>query len=149
MNACLPRTRDNLLAIVALENVETNPVYQKDFGGKGWTHCNSFVHFVTKRLECPVPLLLANQQFIWLGGVDGKAAGWSRVDAKMARQWAEEGRPVVAAWFNQFGHGHIALCVPSGPGEGLHVASAGAHNFESAPVSKSFGNVEPQYFRHP
>jgi hypothetical protein len=56
---------------------------------------------------------------------------------------------VLAAWQNPDGHGHIAVVVPAGPGEGVQVAQAGAVCFGRGPLARGFGERPVRFFIHP
>ena len=149
IDACLPRSPDNLLDVVRGLKVETAEKYRKrdvTGDGKPETFCNLFLHDATVLLECPVPLMLANDQLTWLDA-QGVKWGWGRVDLAEAQRRADNGCPVVVGWRNPAGHGHIALAVPTPPGEdGLHVAQAGSINFTQRPVGRGFGLATPVHF---
>ncbi len=148
----LPRTRENYLAVIALERVETNPLYaRRDVTGDGKpeTFCNLFVSNVTKALGCPIPWKLANDQFTWLISDQGRATGWIQIESIGSTALVELGAVVIAIWCNPGGQGHVAMVVPSPDGAGgLFIAQAGRHNFSCEPLEKGFGNIRPSFFGH-
>ena len=149
MNACLPRSKENLRATLESFHVETAEKYRKrDVTGDGEpeTFCNTFLHDVTLALGCEVPWLLANAQVAWFKEI-GPAKGWRQVDAHQAEVLINEGYPVVAGWSNPRGHGHVAIGSPS-IDAGLHVAQAGSINFTCRPISRGFGLTPYQLWAH-
>lgn len=126
--------------------VETEPIYQPGYLAPGLTWCNRLVSDATARLGCPIPFLPANAQHDWLRNLDGGSrAGWVEVhDLPEAIINASRGYPTVASWRNNLRpHGHIALVRSNG-----HICAAGAHNFNDAALTRSFGPVEPRFFTH-
>lgn len=142
--ACLPRTRDNLLATLLLFDVEHSATYAP---GKGLTWCNRYVSDVTKALDCPIPFRLANDQVLYLDSVEAAMDGWSRATVPEALASLERGEPVVVGWYNPEGHGHIAMGTPSDE-KGLHISQAGARCFLSKPVSSGFGSHAVKIWVH-
>ena len=159
--ACLPRSRKLYLDAVAVLDVEHRERYRpRDVtgDGKAETFCNLFLSDCTALLECPIPFVLANFQVGWLSGPLGLAAGWlelrplpnATVEAQAIAR-AELGLPTVAVWANSTGaHGHAGVVVPAEPPMTgvVHIAAAGARNFQNAPIQRSFGVLHPRYFTH-
>jgi len=158
--ACLPRSRKLYLDAIATLDVEHRERYRaRDVTGDGIpeTFCNLFLSDCTALLECPIPFILANIQVEWLSGPPGLAAGWlelhplpgTTVEVQAIAR-AELGLPTVAAWANPSGgHGHVGMIVPAEPPTpGIHVAAAGARNFQNSPIQRSFGVLHPRYFTH-
>jgi hypothetical protein len=115
------------------------------------TLCNCYVTCCTAALGCAVPPMKANEQRTWLLSPEAQLAGWMHVDSETARQRAQGGYPTVAAWANpDGGHGHIALVVPTDPTGpvGLYVSAAGAQNYVRCLLSRSFGDLRPDFFTH-
>lgn len=149
-DACIPRSRENYLSTIALLKVETNPIYEPS---NGLTWCNRFVTNATAELECEIPFKLANAQCDWLNDIAGHEAGWFECSSPvLAGLRAESGFPTVAVWRNlaqpPHNHGHIAMVVPALSGEGLHIAQAGEHNYNNAPIARGFGALRPMFFSH-
>ena len=158
--ACQPRNRQTYLNLIAELDVEHNPRYlARDVtgDGKAETFCNIFLGDCSMRLGAPIPHMLANQQVEWLSGPAGPASGWlellplpeATVDAQAVAR-AELGLPTVAVWANPTGgHGHVGFIVPAEPPTpGVHIAAAGARNFQNAPIQRSFGVLKYRVFTH-
>lgn len=157
-NVCLPRSAEAYLATLGGLDVEHAERYRaRDVTGDHLpeTFCNFVVADATEQLGCPVPLLKATQQLAWCARPSGGgAAGWGEVyrlpGKTLLEQLAElvgRGQPVVVFWANE-PHGHTALVrrVVNGV---VHVTAAGAHNFNDAPLSASFGPARPlRFFTH-
>lgn len=131
--------------------VGTNPRYAPRGGN---TYCNIFVWDVTRAMGSEIPHwvgqreLDANGVNAWLNH-SGTAAGWRRVDARTAQEWANKGRPSVASWNNPGGIGHGAMVRPgavtsSGPAS----AQAGGRNFNFGHIANGFGSRQPEYWVH-
>ena len=60
-------------------------------------------------------------------------SGVISIDAQTAQEYANRGQPIVAAWANPGGHGHVALVVPDDndydPELGPHITQAGRDNY--------------------
>lgn len=150
----LDRSPARLALIVAEERVETNPAYvRRDVTGDSVpeTWCNLFVFNVARRMGCPLPFgLRANQQVEWLGGPEGRAAGWEQVPEHVAQRMADEGQLVVPGWFNRNGgSGHVGVVMPSLGDPGTHLAQAGRTNFTRELLQRGFGDLQPTFFAHP
>ncbi len=144
------RSPSLLLAAVAAVDVEHEPDLQPGFGGVGWTHCNLAAQRILGLLDAPLPPgLLANQQALWLDSAAARGTGWYECSEKKAIERAAVGYPVVAAWLNPDGHGHIGVGVP-GPGGAteIHVAAAGSSNHANIRRSGSFGPHVPLLYTH-
>lgn len=100
--ACLPRSRENLIAAVAEVAPETNPqLRRRDVTGDGIpeTFCNVFVRLALALLGIIIPPLLVNDLAEWFEGPKAKADGWVNVKTMAeAEQLVEKGRPVVAVF---------------------------------------------------
>ncbi len=128
----------------------------------GVTWCNRYLSDVTRNLDCEIPFQKANEMVKWLAGLQGAAAGWYEIHTLSTPQGlvpvetqaiarAELGLPTVAVWEtpDPADHGHVAVVVPAvPPAPGVHVSAAGAHNFQNALISRSFGVYVPRYFTH-
>ncbi len=114
------------------------------------THCNQFAQEVLRQTGVPrqnMPTGNANTMNRWLNN-QGAAHGWHQVSAADAQRMANEGHPVLASWQNTRGpHGHVAVVKP-GHTDGVHIAQAGGHNYNDAPVARGFGRHTPQYFAY-
>ncbi len=146
-----PRSAALLTAAVEGLHVETNPLYRAGRLAAGTTWCNLFVSDLTALLGCPIPFRPANQQLQYLESFDAARAGWlelsglARIAQAIAR--AAQGMPVVPAWSNPKGHGHIAMARP-GPAGRLFIAQAGLRNFSSEPITNGFGVLPYRLFTH-
>lgn len=164
------RRADLLERIIAQFQVTTNPRYAvRDTSGDGEpdTHCDAFVCDVTAALGAPIPFwvigdgepsapgkgreLSANGSIQWLH-TRGRDYDWrtAKVDGAMAA--ANNGMPVVAAYYNHRGIGHVAIVRPGTPHleRGLPIAQAGARNFDDGYLIDGFGTRAPavEYFVH-
>ncbi len=146
-------------------SVEINPRYRKDQQGENETYCNIFVWDVTKAMDAEIPHWVdeqgrsvpqyagteqgANDMIDWLEGV-GKDHGWREIDPKGAQAMANLGKPVVAAWKNPDGIGHIAMVRPGEYSErgGPALAQAGEFNRNHTRVGKMFGDRTVVYYYH-
>lgn len=150
------RSAANLLAVVAQFPID-DPFYAP---GYGLTWCNIFIWHVTLHLCAELPHWIrgfetrANDLYLWLdhklqngGAMQGPEMGWREVEEHEARALANQGHPVVAAWFNPNPKksGHIALVIPS-VNEVTMVAQAGARCTLSAPLAACFGGCKPVRF---
>jgi hypothetical protein len=151
--ACLPRSRANLRAAILSVDPEHAPDLQKrDVDGKPGdeTFCNFALVRLLRALGLLVPSLLANELVDWFfgegayKGSGGPREGWREIyDVKQAIDLIERGFPVVFL-LKEPGHGHVALGSPEEPQIAgklleLHVAQAGGHNYNCAPITKGFG----------
>jgi len=74
---------------------------------------------------------------------------WLLLQQAEAVAWARKGCPVVVAWHNPRGIGHVAMLSPDSPAKGEPlIYQAGSANLENAPLSRGFGNLRPLYFGH-
>lgn len=121
---------------------------------KDETHCSAFVAAAAQRLGVYIlrppdhsHILLANAQYEWLAGPQGRAAGWQPVtDAVQTQRLANEGKFVVAVVrsHNPKLAGHIAVVAPCVKSEaqvkqlGPQICQAGFDNFPSAPLARGF-----------
>jgi hypothetical protein len=150
--------------------VASNPRYRPDRQGRGETYCNIFAWDVTCAMSVEIPHwvdgdgnrtedgtgaeLDANAVIGWLE-TKGPVNGWKPVDAVQAQTLANTGHPVVAAWKNQGGIGHLAMVRPGEYAEesGPTIAQSGAVNFNRGTVEQGFrqhssGRTVVYYF-HP
>lgn len=115
------------------------------------TWCNIFVWDVTRAMGVEIPHfwtgaenraeMRANDIYRWL---DMGTDGWRKTDPTSARSAAAQGIPVVLAWPNPGGTGHVAMLLPDGT-----IAQAGRTNLFGAPVGSGFGSHVPSYFVAP
>ncbi len=150
-DACVPRSRSNLLAKVAEVNPLAAKYSKRDVTGDGQpeTFCNVFCLDVCIALGVCIPAKLASEQIAWLDSDNGREWGWIECSSVEASVAAELGQPCLAGWLNPAGHSHIAVCVPANGGSTPYIAQAGARNFLSEPVSHGFGSHPVKYWRHP
>ena len=168
----LPSERDPFLYASVINQflVSSNPRYTPDQQGKGETYCNIFVWDVTRAMGAEIPHwvdgdgspaddgmgreLDANGLIAWLE-TGGRAAGWETVAAEQAQSLANRGFPVVAAWENPGGIGHVAVVRPGEHSEtdGPAIAQSGSTNFNIGTVEQGFrsraANRNVLYFFHP
>jgi hypothetical protein len=122
-----------------------------DHDGKRDTTCNIAAHDVTRALGCEIPRQRANDMFGWLLA----AQQWTQLRAWVARELANAGFPVVAAWQNSAGPGHIAILVPSrnelDKHDHIFIAQTGATCFNYGRLENGFGSKTPSvaFFAHP
>lgn len=160
--ACLPRSREALLAAVRSVDPEHAPDLQRrdvDGDGQAETWCNVALRRMLAWLGLIIPPLLANDLVDWLAGEGafagkgGPREGWSEVfDPKKALELIARGFPVVIV-LKEPGHGHCALGVPedkivAGKFPELRIAQAGRHNYNNAPVAYGFGSKPYRIFFH-
>lgn len=139
------RSPEKLRAVVAQFDVVANPRYkQRDSSGDGKrdTFCNIALWDFTRALGCEIDHYdaqgnerNANAVCVWLASPLGAKAGWSLVDPMIAGSAAARGQPVVVAWANPKGIGHVALLLPP-HGVELRIAQAGAHNLFDVPIAR-------------
>jgi hypothetical protein len=145
MTGGLPRSRSELLEVIASLDVEHNPAFQRrDITGDGIdeTFCNQALEaWLTKLGLWLPPGLLARQQLAWLGSPEARALGWYECTLEKAAELAELGQPVVAGWVNPDPKrpSHVGLVAPRIGGTGTYLAQAGAANFSNRPIEKGFG----------
>ncbi len=137
-------TAQEYSAVLDSLDVEHNAAYQPGYLVPQSSWCNRLCSDATAKLGCPIPFRPANAQYDWLRG-GGASGEWVEVTNLLeATAHAALGQPTVAAWRNNLGlHGHIALVRPNG-----HVCAAGAHCFNDAPLTMSFGPVVPRFFSY-
>ncbi|MFO7171949.1 MAG: hypothetical protein DIU70_003140 [Bacillota bacterium] len=157
------RSADRYNQVVEQFDVEKNPRYKPGTD----TYCNIYLWDVTRAMGAeiphwvdkngnPVPVgkgieLDANKTAEWLKE-HGPRFGWREVTAAEAQEMANRGHPVVAAWRNPSGIGHVALVVPGeyDPAKGPTITQAGSKNFRRATVRDGFGRLEEvRYYVHP
>lgn len=101
----------------------------------------------------------ANLTAVWLAQY-GASNGWIPVDktdkakelararrpvdaGRLAQEWANEGKPVVAVFYNPGGIGHVAMVIPSDepydPERGPAIAQAGETNMNRGYLKDGFG----------
>lgn len=155
------RARSRLDSILDWFNVEDSPRY-RPLGGT--TYCNIFVWDVTRALTAEIPHWVdadwlpcgqkhpgarettANMLF---GKLRDGAWGWRECDQVHAGSFVRGGFPVVAAWKNPKGPGHIAMLTPSD--DDILVAQAGAVCARRIPIQHAFGAgrmPDVRYFWH-
>ena len=134
------------------------------------THCSAFVAAAAESLGIYIlrppehgQVLLANAQNEWLA-IDGRDAGWRRLDGPVeAQAAANRGQLVVASYHNHSDDmpGHIAIIQPGDKNaediaaEGPNVIQAGSTNSASISLKAGFGghpsawnNDEVDYYAH-
>ncbi len=155
-------------------DVESNGRYEVNKKGRGDTYCNIFMWDVTSAMGAEIPhyidaqtgaprtypdvqgarQLSANGIYNWLHQHGGDY-GWFEVTPEQAQTLANAGRPVVTAWQNSGGHGHVQVVCPSKDGvydekRGVTVAQAGRKLSSYTPITsiynKSLSKVS--YFAH-
>jgi hypothetical protein len=137
--------------------VESNRRYRKNRAGHGETYCNIFVWDVTRAMRAELPHWIdpegepapvhggrettANDVIAWLRA-HGKRFGWQETDAANAQCSADRGCPVVAAWHNPGGIGHVAMMRPGSADErGPLLAQSGERNARAIPAAEAFGTA--------
>lgn len=123
-------------------HVNNNPKYQpKVVNGKKETYCNVYVHDATTKLGAPIPQMRANEMNTWL---KNSSNGWKQVSPAEAQKLANQGKPVVGAWSNPNGHGHVVMVRPGtySAADGPHVAQAGSKPTNFTTLSGAFKNPE-------
>lgn len=115
------------------------------------TYCNIFVYDVMNSYSVPFPSGLANKMYNKLSEGYG---GWYECSAKEAQKRANKGYPTVVAYYNNDGHGHIAVVRPEtndwkySKKRGAVIAQAGRHNFNYGNTKDGFGDRSVRYFSH-
>jgi hypothetical protein len=166
-----PGARDPFLydSVINQLRVAEHPRYRHDQQGLDETYCNIFVWDVTRAMGAEIPHwvdaagnpapdgtgreLDANALIEWLESC-GPAHGWEPVDEEAAQSLANRGRPVVAAWVNPGGIGHVAIVRPGeiSDVEGPVIAQSGARNFNRGTVEQGFrrraAGRDVRYFSH-
>jgi hypothetical protein len=149
------RSAGDLCVIVEQFQVGTAERYRKrDLDGKPGdeTCCNYFVREVLIALGMPTNRMRANELYAYLlvGSAGSGGAGWAQVRPWIARLLANAGYPVVAAWQNPLGPGHVAIVVPSRSDDhGTFIAQAGSTNFAYGRLEQGFGQRPVALFAHP
>lgn len=161
------REPDLYNAVLNQFGVETNPRYTPRNGN---TYCNIFVWDATKAMGAEIPHYVnsngepvavgkgyeldANGVVNWLEN-HGENNGWRAISASEAQEFANLGKPTVAAWENSPGIGHVAMVRPGGdysPSNGPVIAQAGGVNTNASTVSERFKegwkNNEVLYYVH-
>ncbi len=155
-------------------DVENNKRYEVNKKGRGDTYCNIFMWDVTSAMGAEIPHYIdaetgaprtypdvqgarqmsANSIYNWLHQHGGQY-GWVEVTPEQAQALANAGSPVVTAWKNTSGHGHVQVVCPSKDGvydekRGVTVAQAGRKLSSYTPITsiynKSLSKVS--YFAH-
>ena len=156
-NTLSDRNPDKYNKVIDQFKVDTNTRY--DSGKKDYntdTYCNIFAWDVTMAMGAEIPHyrngeeLNANEIFNWLKN-EGKNYGWQPVDEKTAQEYANMGKPAVAAKENpEPQSGHIAIIRPGKITEkGATTAQAGATNFNYGTVGDGFfSSVGIVYYIH-
>jgi len=151
-------------------NVENNDRYAPR---DDKTYCNIFVWDVTRAMGAEIPhyydvktgapkaygdsqanQMSANGMCNWLNK-QGEDYGWYRVSASKAQSLANQGKPVVTAWKNNGGKGHVQMVCPSADGRysaarGVTVAQAGSTLTRYTPITRIFKKSlsEVAYYAH-
>ena len=116
-----------------------------------YTYCNWFVADVLEAYDAPLPRELANDMYKDLSSGYG---GWYECSAKEAQNRANKGYTTVVAYYNNNGHGHIAVVRPENnewkysKKRGAVIAQAGRHNFNYGNTKDGFGDRSVKYFTH-
>lgn len=114
----------------------------------GLTHCNQFDTDLCKELKVELLWDLANKQFMWLDTMPAVKAGWSPCSRADAQTYANKGRLVVPAYYNEApapnNHGHIAVVHPITAQQFvrepyIHITQAGRENFVCGSLARGFG----------
>lgn len=154
-NGPMDRSAAALRAVIEQFCVATCERYRKrDLDKKPGdeTCCNYFVRDVCRALGCGWPPMRANAIYDYLLKGAQTGNGWYQVSPWIARALAGAGYPVVAAWENPQGPGHVAMVVPSRTEldrDTTFIAQAGAVNFDYARLEQGFGNRPVAFFVHP
>jgi hypothetical protein len=151
------RSADQYDSVIDQFDVENNPRYTPRVqweGGNFDTFCNIFVSDVTRAMGAEVPHfwegqeLDANRTADWLRD-HGPDFGWRPVSEQEAQQMANDGKPVVVAWNNPDGIGHVGMVRPGEINEnGPALAQAGSENLNNAHVRDTFGGANVVYYAH-
>ncbi len=152
--------------------VEENPRYglREDD-----SYCNVFLWDVTRAMGAeipawvgedgePVPPFTDQDQKIWahddwyrMSANDingwlkrhGAQYGWREVSAEQAQDFANQGHPTVASWYDPQGIGHTGVVRPGSMSNGPALAQAGTRNVNHAHVYDFFPREGTQFFFHP
>lgn len=139
-----------VLKAIEVINPTGNPTLQPS---KEFTWCNRFASLVCVYVGAKLGGLFANEQARWLRTQSAVDYGWASATEQVARQWAQAGGLALATWENPepLKHGHIAVLVPSRPGDPpgvTFIAQAGATNFEHNNLKAGFGNYPVEFHTH-
>jgi hypothetical protein len=111
------------------------------------TFCNLLTHDATTALGCSIPFIKATEQLKWCLSPAGAASGWSECMLSEVAAFVAAGHPVVVFWAHE-PHGHTGVIRRVVDGQ-VRICAAGAHNFNDALISRSFGPAQPlRYFSH-
>lgn len=152
------RSAGDLRAVVEQFQVASCERYRKrDIDGKPGdeTFCNIYLREVLAALGVQISRMRANDIYAYLlagSAGAGSGVGWAQVRPWVARALANAGYPVVAAWQNPQGPGHVAMLVPSHTEldfDTTFIAQAGAANFSYGRLEQGFGNRPVALFCHP
>jgi len=149
------RDVDAYQTVIDQFDVESNRRYLRNRAGRGETYCNIFVWDVTRAMRAELPHWVdqdgepaavhcgrettANDVIEWLR-VHGERFGWHHADVSGAQRYANRGCPVVAAWHNPGGIGHLAMMLPGSVDErGPLVAQCGEINGVRIRAADAFG----------
>jgi hypothetical protein len=152
------RSAGDLRAVVDQFQVGTVERYRKrDIDGQPGdeTFCNVYLREVLAALGVQLSRMRANDIYAYLlAGSAGAGGGvsWAQVRPWVARALANAGYPVVAAWQNPQGPGHVAILVPSRTeldSDTTFIAQAGGTNFSYGRLEQGFGNRPVALFCHP
>lgn len=153
-------------------DVENNVRYSVKNGS---TYCNIFLWDVTRAMGAEIPHYIdpdtmearycpdtkgaiqtnANTICNWLSQ-KGSEYGWHEVSAQEAQTLANQGRPVVTAYKNTGGSGHVQVVCPSNDGKfdpkrGVTIAQAGRHLYDYAYITDVYGSKglsKVKYYAH-
>ena len=145
------RSAQNYAAVIDQFDVENNPRYTPRDGN---TWCNIFLWDVTRAMGAEIPHywqgreLDANATADWLRE-HGREYGWTPISEAGAQAAANEGKPVVVAWKNPGGIGHVGIVRPGeANANGPALAQAGSRNLNNGHVRDTFGQAEVVYYVH-
>lgn len=145
------RSAQTYNSVIDQFDVENNPRYAPRDGN---TYCNIFLWDVTRAMGAEIPHywkgreLDANATADWLRE-NGREYGWSPIGEREAQAAANQGKPVVVAWKNAGGIGHVGVVRPGeANGNGPALAQAGARNLNHAHVRDTFGQADVAYYVH-
>lgn len=151
-----PSTRSAASLLEIGEAIAEQDRYKpRDVDGNGTieTMCNFAFREALKMLDVDIPRMLANDLHDFLLDMRGQARGFARVPTEwMARDLAQQGRPVAAIWKNLLlrqttkglvaSPGHVGLLMPARPQDPRSVTwmmQAGAANFAHGTLTQGFG----------
>lgn len=127
-------------AVIDQFHVSSNPRYEPRDGS---TFCNTFASDVMLAMGRELPWGRANEIAAWL---EGGGDSWIPVSMYGAQDAANAGQPVLAAWSNPSGPGHLAVVRPgSVSAHGPTIAQAGASNFDRGSAAEGFGSSRLPY----